>query len=994
MERLDQTIGDFNSVQPDLDVCQSIHRYGRITALSTVLNRLFIMYLRIPSWKPSLAAPRRRFAFVLAGMVLILSGPHDSAARPIRTQEPWIGEMGVSESTQQIMDRHSDYVRPAKLPFRAAKKHPLGRIDDDNLLADFASPDVPLIGDAGGQGIPSTQGQSSSVNFTAVTLNDTLAFPPDSMGAVGPSQVIVAVNGRIRSFNKTTGLADGVLNVNPDVFFNSVLTAPVSDNFTSDPRIRYDRISGRWFLIIIDVPGRTGTLPNRILFAVSDSAVIAPLTVWTFFQFQHDLPTPTSSKDNGKFADYPTLGIDANALYIGVNIFGTRGVGSFSSTTAFVVRKSSLVGGGPIVVTPFRGLTSNNPNASGPFTPQGVDNHDPTAAEGYFIGVASRLLGQLVLLRVNDPGGSPTLSPGIHFSVPLTGEAITVPHLGNNNGSSGQLDGLDRRLIAAHIRNGRLWTSANIGLDNTGSPNGTDTRVGVRWYELDGIAGSQAPGVVQAGTLFESSPSNGTSQRSYWMGSIMVSGQGHALLGFSAGGENEYINAGYAGRLAGDAPGTLRAPILYTASSTAYNPTSNPGGSSGRRWGDYTYTVVDPDDDMTMWTFQQWCQAQNSYAVQVLKVLAPPPATPIAANPDSIQAGQSSVDVTVFGTSVDGSGFFDPGPAFPNHVAASIAGSGVVVNSVTYNNPTNLILNLSVTGNAASGDRAITVTNPDGQDVTSASGLISILGAPNNPPTFTAISNQVVMEETLLSIPAGADDVDEDSLTFSFDFAAPAGANIHPMNGTFTWTPNESQGPSTNTIALRVTDDGAPMLSATQSFDVIVLESNRPPQITAVADKILHAGMSIIVTNVASDPDIPTNALFFSLDPGAPPDSIVEPNSGVLTWATSPEDTGTAHSFTIRVTDSGNPPLDASTAFSVSTVPAPQMESLFPTGSEIELIWSAIPGLRYQIQTSSNLNDSIWSDISGDIIAEGSMMTNSSSVAATPQYFYRILVLQ
>ena len=51
----------------------------------------------------------------------------------------------------------------------------------------------------------------STPNFTGATLADTGAFPPDSMGTVGPSQFIVAVNGRIRSFNKTTGVADGVV---------------------------------------------------------------------------------------------------------------------------------------------------------------------------------------------------------------------------------------------------------------------------------------------------------------------------------------------------------------------------------------------------------------------------------------------------------------------------------------------------------------------------------------------------------------------------------------------------------------------------------------------------------------------------------------------------------------------------------------------------------------------------------------------------------------
>src|SRR5207244_8839375 len=58
--------------------------------------------------------------------------------------------------------------------------------------------------------------QTLGTSFTGATLADTNAFPPDSMGDVGPGQYIVAVNGRIRSFNKSTGVADGALNADTD----------------------------------------------------------------------------------------------------------------------------------------------------------------------------------------------------------------------------------------------------------------------------------------------------------------------------------------------------------------------------------------------------------------------------------------------------------------------------------------------------------------------------------------------------------------------------------------------------------------------------------------------------------------------------------------------------------------------------------------------------------------------------------------------------------
>src|SRR5262249_5700614 len=159
---------------------------------------------------------------------------------------------------------------------------------------------------------------------------DTIGYiPPDSMGTVGPSQILVVVNGRIKVFDKSGNL--GPLNTDRDSFFASVRSAT-----TSDPHARYDRLSGRWFISMIDV----ATI-NRVLLAVSSGPTITSSSSFTFFQFQHDLVGPVTNFDTGQFADYDTLGVDANAVYIGVNIFNSAGT-AFLSTTGFVIRKSDL----------------------------------------------------------------------------------------------------------------------------------------------------------------------------------------------------------------------------------------------------------------------------------------------------------------------------------------------------------------------------------------------------------------------------------------------------------------------------------------------------------------------------------------------------------------------------------------------------------------------------------------------------------------------------
>ena len=96
--------------------------------------------------------------------------------------------------------------------------------------------------------------------------------------------------------------------------------------------------------------------------------------------------TPWAAATRGEFLGNPSLGVDNNALYVGGDM-STASTGAPTTTSAFVIRKSSVLGAGPVVVTAFRGLISGG---EGPVSPRGVDNYDPAANEGYFIGSSAR----------------------------------------------------------------------------------------------------------------------------------------------------------------------------------------------------------------------------------------------------------------------------------------------------------------------------------------------------------------------------------------------------------------------------------------------------------------------------------------------------------------------------------------------------------------------------------------------------------------------------
>lgn len=665
------------------------------------------------------------FLVALATLAVLLLPARASALDEPIVGMPTEGLPGISESINQIMDREQN--APRLETDGADMESELVQPDRTGLPTNPASPKVgqtpelpPGFDEPGAPGISPFSPQTVGTNFTGATLfgtNPTFAFPPDCMGAIGPNQYVVFVNGRLVTFNKTTGLSDGVLNAGPDVFFSSV----INGSSTSDPRIRYDRLTGRWMLVIINV-----STPNRILLAVSDAAsngTISGGTVFTFFFIDISATPPAISATC--LADYPTLGIDNNALYIGTNNFCGSPTQSYNSSDGYVIRKTSILGAGPIILTVFRGLVASSASA-GPYTPQGVDNVSPTANEGYFIGVDNLTFGTLMMRRVATPGGTPTISANISITTATTTFPENVQHLGNTGGTNGRLSALDDRLFAATMRNGRLWTAHNIEVNASGVANSSGNRNGSRWYELNVPVGAGTPTITQSGTIFDPAATNPVYN---WIPSVMVSGQGHAAFGMSQAGLANRANAATVGRLVGDAAGTTGTPVAYTASATAYNPPSDPGSAgTGRRWGDYSYTSLDPLDDMTMWTVQEFCDATNSYGVRVAKLIAPPPATPNSI-PD-VTAGANPVNVTLTGLVVSGSGFYDPGanlpgvPAF-SHLAVTISngvasGTPPTVVSATYVNPTtvNLVLNATTATASIGAERyRVTVTNPDGQSM-------------------------------------------------------------------------------------------------------------------------------------------------------------------------------------------------------------------------------------------------------------------------------------
>ena len=139
------------------------------------------------------------------------------------------------------------------------------------------------------------------------------------------------------------------------------------------------------------------------------------------------------------------------------------------------------------------------------------------------------------------------------------------------------------------------------------------------------------------------------------MPSIAMNGQGHASLNASTAGNGRRAEVAGSGRLATDPLGTTEAFDLIQSSNNGYNL----GSSAPRRWGDFSQTVVDPTDDQTFWTFQEYTSAQNVWGVRVIQLRAPPPAVPRDASPDQVPIDPDPHPVTDHRHPDGGAGFFD-----------------------------------------------------------------------------------------------------------------------------------------------------------------------------------------------------------------------------------------------------------------------------------------------------------------------------------------------
>ena len=417
-------------------------------------------------------------------------------------------------------------------------------------------------------------------DFDGTDLGQSGFRPPDTMGGVGRDHVVELINGQYAVYDRTGAT---LRRSSLDRFWQDAGVAP--DSFSFDPRVIYEARTDRWFAAAVD----NVRVDNRLLVAVSNTG--NPLDGWRGYGIDSD-------SDDGRWADFPMLGVTDSTVTVSANMFDAAG-GSFNSTqvSALVIDKAALLGGAFNPVSDAT-LVEDFANTTG-FTPQPVFDTDGSLGAGP---------GHTLLSAFNKPAGFLRVSEvdaagatGGSF-VNVTGRAD--PRDASQGGTNVLVDTSNTRFSGNVVaRDGTLWAAHTVDVDG---------RAAVEWYQIDPLTGD----VLQSGLIADDS-------LAFSFPSIAVNEFGDVVIGFSGSDANTFISTYAAvGETVGGVT-TFNAPLLLKAGEGSY---VRPADDGRNRWGDYSATVVDPLDPRSFWTFQEYASAGNNWSVRITQLnLAPAP---------------------------------------------------------------------------------------------------------------------------------------------------------------------------------------------------------------------------------------------------------------------------------------------------------------------------------------------------------------------------------
>ncbi|HEX8078419.1 MAG TPA: carboxypeptidase-like regulatory domain-containing protein, partial [Chthoniobacterales bacterium] len=487
---------------------------------------------------------------------------------------------------------------PALPPVKAKHPVPAGFVDfaAQTALAAMTMP-APLLTFEGQGSVDSGGGSAAGC----------ICLPPDTNGAVGPTQYVQMVNSVFSVYDKGGTRLSGPTNIN-ELFAALPADSRCRATNDGDPVVVYDQLADRWllsqFAVRDDDGGTNGPYSECVAISQTSDATGA------YYVYDFKLSTTV-------FQDYPHFGLWPDAYYMATHQFNQAGT-EYLGQAAWAFERDKMLNGqvAKLVYFDLGALPPPFDKGFGGQLPANLDGFTlpPAGAPNYFLevdsaadtGIGNNLRIWKFHVDWTNPGNSTfglsgqpnSVIPITDFARPNCTENLAgcVPQLGDES----QLDPIgDRLMYRLAYRN--FGDHEALVLNHTVVADATTGQMGPRWYEVRDPGGT--PQVFQQSTFVPSGPTD----LYRWMGSVAMDRGGNMAIGYSTSSSATFPSIAYAGRLAGDPVNSLAQgeAQMFAGSGPQH------AGPELSRWGDYSDLTVDPVDDCTFWFTTEYYSAED-----------------------------------------------------------------------------------------------------------------------------------------------------------------------------------------------------------------------------------------------------------------------------------------------------------------------------------------------------------------------------------------------
>jgi hypothetical protein len=427
------------------------------------------------------------------------------------------------------------------------------------------------------------------------------AVPSDTIGALGDTFFVTAVNVRVAVYDRLgTELV-------PPTLLESLHPDSVG-RFVFDPKVVYDQYDDTFvlaYLVQEDFP----RLSRIVVVAIPD-ATATDQSTWCSTSFPGDAVPGAPAV----WADYPGLGYDEDRVTITSNQFTfPSSQGAFLFAQVLSIPKDSLYDCTQPPPTPdvFGGTQTRDANGIQAFTLQPAQTVGTPATSQLLVSV--QLAGRnsyLTLWRIKATATGLVLKKG----TVTVGNTRFAP-FGTQGGASLNdrdlwWDAGDDRLINAYFDADRneLFAAHAVAKDfRPDSVTGGYLESAVRWYEVSPATRLTNSTLARKGTI-------GSPEVDVGWPSVATDASGNLFVTYSRAGapSDEFLSA-WVAEIAPN--GTAATQLLLSAGLDTYDATGGP-----ERWGDYTGINRDPAVPTSVATFNQYALDGDTWQ-QVVNVI-------------------------------------------------------------------------------------------------------------------------------------------------------------------------------------------------------------------------------------------------------------------------------------------------------------------------------------------------------------------------------------